>query len=316
MGELQIIEYDGEWTEPPGPGIYSGVPEAIYHGSRTSLSVSGAKLLLPPSCPAKFRWSMDNPRKPKKEFDFGHIVHGIVLGVGDPVFVMDPQVYGLLKDGSLAASPTQTKAWKDAAAAARDRGEIPVKVDDWVKADEMAAAVREDQVSGPLFEHGLAELSIYAVDPETGILLRGRTDWITWVDTVLNIIDLKTSMTANPAELKRKWWALSYHMQDPWYRRLLRLLGVADEIDFRFVAVDKEAPHLVTVPRYIEAARAEGERLNRQAIDLYAECSSTDDWPGYATSTVPLDIPGWVYRDGIDSDAQALIAELEGITES
>lgn len=315
VGDLQIFEYDGEWTEPPGPGIYSGVPESIYHGSRTSLSVSSAKLLLPPSCPALFRWSQDNPKPINKIYDFGHIVHHLVLGVGDPIFIMDPALHGLNKDGSPSAAPANTTKWKDTDAAARERGEIPVHIDKFAVAQAMAAAVVDDAIAGPLFADGIPELSIYVEDPETGVLLRGRVDWMTWVDGVLKVIDLKTSATVNPAELRRKWWGYAYHCQEAWYRRLLELLGVAEDIDFLFVAVDKNPPHLVTPGRYIESARAEGERLNRQAIDLFLECSTTDSWPGFVEGIAPLDIPGWVYRDGIDADAQALIAELEGITE-
>lgn len=311
--ELQIIEWDG-WDEPPGPGIYSGVPEGVYHGSKTSLSVSSAKLLLPPSCPAKFRWAQDNPKPINKNYDFGHIVHHLVLTVGDPIFVMDPAVHGLNKDGSVSSAPAQTKMWKDADAAARLRGEIPVHIDKYAVAEDMAAAVQRHPLAGPMFDEGQPELSIYAHDPETGILLRGRTDWLTYWNQRLTIIDLKTSATASPDELRRKWWGLGYHMQDPWYRTLLHLLGFED-VDFLFVAVDKSAPHIVTPGRYVPQAQAEGERLNRQAIDLFVECMAFDQWPDYATGITPLDIPGWVYRDGIDADAQALIAELEGITE-
>lgn len=314
MTEIPIIEYDG-WDEPPAPGIYSGVPEAIYHGSTRSLSVSSAKLLLPPSCPREFRWAQDNPKPINRNYDFGHLVHGLVLGVGDPIFVMDPAIHGTLKDGSVAASPKATKGWKDAEAQARDRGEIPVSIDEYLRASDMARAVQGDSDAGPLFEEGVPELSIYATDPESGVMLRGRTDWITFVNGVLTIVDLKTSATVNPAELRRKWWSYGYHMQDPWYRRLLLLLGVADEVDFRFVAVRKDAPHMVTVARYVESARAVGEELNRLAIGRYVECMAFDQWPEVADGVVPLDIPGFVYREGMDADAAALIAELEGIQE-
>ena len=66
---------------PEADGLYT-VDEQSYHRDRGSLSVSGAKLLLPPSCPAKFKERMDNPPPPKPHFDFGSIVHTLTPAPG------------------------------------------------------------------------------------------------------------------------------------------------------------------------------------------------------------------------------------------
>ena len=42
-------------TAPIEPGIYDKIPDEIYHGDRNSLSSTGARKLLAPSCPAKVR---------------------------------------------------------------------------------------------------------------------------------------------------------------------------------------------------------------------------------------------------------------------
>jgi hypothetical protein len=106
---------------PTEDGLFT-VEENTYHRDRGSLSCSGAKLLLPPSCPAKFRQRMDNPPEPKPHFDFGSVVHTLTLGAGSDYAVLEPAIHGLKRDGTIADSPTATTAWKAADADARVTG--------------------------------------------------------------------------------------------------------------------------------------------------------------------------------------------------
>ncbi len=277
---------------PTRDGIYGWIPEDLYHSDRASLSVSGAKLLLPPSCPAKFRYQMDNPRKPKREFDFGHLAHRLILGKGAEIAVLDPKVHGLKKDGTVADSPRACAGWKAAEAEARGRGQTPVHIEDYRRAEAMAEKVLTHPECGPWFNAGEAEQSGYAADSVTGTRLRGRADWITGE----LIVDVKTSITANPAELERKFWQFGYFMQDAWYRDLFGAATGAS-FDFRFVVVEKQPPHIVTVIEYDAEAIAEGRRQNRRAIDLYHRCHETGHWPDYADDVVSLSLPYWALKD-------------------
>ena len=210
---------------PTEDGLFT-VEENTYHRDRGSLSCSGAKLLLPPSCPAKFRQRMDNPPEPKPHFDFGSVVHTLTLGAGSDYAVLEPAIHGLKRDGTIADSPTATTAWKAADADARALGKIPIHVDDFTKARAMADAVRNHPEAGELFKRGHAEKSMYWTEPQSGIRLRGRADWLTLIGDRLTCVDLKTSVTANPTELVRPFWKFGYHLQAAWYRRLLIETGV------------------------------------------------------------------------------------------
>lgn len=298
---------------PTADGLHRFVDEAEYHQDRGSLSVSGAKLLLPPSCPAKFREYMDTERKPKKEWDFGHVAHHVVLGKGAEFKVLDPAVDGLKADGTPSDKPTATAAWRNAAADARARGLVPIHADDHTKAQLMAKRVLEHPAAGPLFIEGHAEVALYHTDPETGVRLRGRADWL---EPNGDLTDYKTSTTANPAELVRKMWQLGYFMQAAWYRGLVIALGLAENPRFRFVVQEKEPPFVVTVVEYDEDALAEGARLNREAIRLYVECRESDHWPGYSDDTVPISLPGWVARrDNANTNTDLMSALEAALTE-
>lgn len=302
---------------PESDGIYADVPEDVYHADRGSLSVSGAKLLLPPSCPAKFREAMDNPPKPKREYDFGHLAHRLLLGVGAEIGVLDPAVHGLKKDGMIADNPRATAAWKAAEADIRAQAATPVHIDDWRTAAAMADAVGEHPVAGPLFEEGQAETSMYHTVPGTGLRLRGRCDWITIIDGRTTVVDYKTSVTSNPAELTRICWVLGYHMQHAWYVDLLIVLGISDDPDFVFVVQEKTPPYVLSVVRYDYEALIEGRAANHRAQETYLRCRDCGVWPGYSDEAVTIGLPGWVGRETrVAADQQAaadIIAELEGI---
>jgi hypothetical protein len=273
--------------------------------------VSGAKLLLPPSCPKKFWHYINEPRKPKKVWDFGHVAHRLILGKGADYFVLDPAIHGLKADGTVADKSTATAAWKACEQAARDKGLIPIHIDEFDKAVAMANAVLADEDTAPIFATGEAEASVYATDPITGIRLRGRIDWLNpeyHDDGTMLIDDVKTSTTANPADLVWKFYTLGYWMQRAWYEDLLILAGLAERVDFVFTVVEKDPPHVVQSIRYDAEAVEAGRAANRRAIDLYARCMETGEWGGYTKGIPEISVPR---RARATEDNTDLIAALE-----
>ena len=110
--EAEIID---EITEP---GVYDDLDEAAYHADPVpggSLSASGAKLLLPPSCPALYRLPARPPEGRPAEFDYGTAAHKFVLGTGPEITVID-------------ALDWRTKAAQDARKDARAKGVIPLLI--------------------------------------------------------------------------------------------------------------------------------------------------------------------------------------------
>ncbi|KNX38074.1 PD-(D/E)XK nuclease-like domain-containing protein [Luteipulveratus halotolerans] len=258
--------------------------EATYHADRSSLSQSGAKLLL--DCPARFRYDMAHPVT-KAAYDIGHAVHEMILGTGQGVHVVD-------------AADWRTNAAKDAAKAAREAGRVPLLRKDFREARRMASAVRNHDIAGPLLaREGVSERSMYAEDPQTGVILRGRFDRLTThpADGRPVFVDVKTTPKggSNPATFARKVEEFGYYVQAPWYVDLANAAGVIDDPDalFVFVTVEKEPPYLVGVHTLAESWIDAGRERARHAIDLYADCLARDHWPAYADRITELHRPGW-----------------------
>ena len=264
------------------PGIYDGIPEPDYHADPVpagSLSQSGAKTIL--RAPALYRWQRDHPVH-KDVFDFGTAAHAKVLGKGAPVVVLDFPTW-------------QTNAAKAARDEARAKGETPLLVKDALIVDEMATALLEHRLASMLLAKGEPEVSAFAPDPATGVMRRGRVDWL----SRHVITDYKTAATADPAAFGRSAAAYGYHMQAAWYLDLFRDLG-ADVEAFAFIVQEKEPPYLVEVIELDERAVDRGRVLNARALERYRDCRASGVWPGYSgrdDQSTTVDLPPWAYRD-------------------
>jgi hypothetical protein len=264
------------------PGIYDDLDEATYHGDKGSLSVSGAKKLLPPSCPAIFKYERDNGQPHKAAFDFGHAAHAAVLGVGAPLEVVD-------------ADNWMTKAAKEAKAAAYAEGRVPLLAKEKAQVDGMAAALRAHPIASALLSNGKPEQSGYWLDTDRGITRRLRLDWLPDTDGgQLVVPDYKTTVSAEPRAISKAITNYGYYMQNAWYVDGLHALDVAEDISFVFIFQEKTAPYLVTVAELDAEAVLVGRKRNDEALDIYAQCIATETWPSYTDAIELVSLPAWL----------------------
>lgn len=244
-------------------GFIEDMPEREYHAHPTSLSVSGAKTLL--KAPALFKHQQANPVY-KDVFDFGSAAHSLVLGVGDPLCVID-------------AEDWRSKAARDLRDAARAKGETPILKADHLKVLAMADKLKQHKLAMQLLSEGNPEVSAFAPDEATGVTRRCRFDWLH--PTVLT--DYKTSASSNPHDLAGRYGAIKkwgYDQQAAWYLDLARDLGHPAQA-FAFIFQMKEAPFLVTVATVPEGELWDARDRNRQALERFRDCTESGIWPGY-----------------------------------
>lgn len=247
----------------PTRGMHSDVPEATYHSHRGSLSVSGAKLLL--RSPEKFKWQQEHPVH-KDVFDFGTAAHALVLGIGAPIHV----VY---------ADSWRTKDAKAEQDAARANGSTPLLEKDYQRVQQMADKLSSHSLAMRLLSEGEPEVSAYAIDEETGVMRRGRFDWLH--PTLL--VDYKSAASSDPAAWAGRYGVVNkfgYGMQAAWYTDLARALGHPAQA-FAFIAQEKEAPYSVSVVYVDDADLYDARAKNQAALERFRDCTATGIWPGY-----------------------------------
>lgn len=263
-------------------GLHDGINEVDYHADRGSLSVSGAKLLLGKS-PAHFKWQRDNGQPHKAAFDFGHAAHALVLGVGAPLAVVD-------------AEDWRTKAAQQQRKEAYEQGHTPLLRAEHETVVAMAAAIKAHPLASALFDpaHGKAEQSGYFADEPTGVTRRFRLDWLPNTDGGRLIVpDFKTTIDASPKAISKSLTDFGYASQARWYLDGINALGIAEHAAFLLVFIEKTPPHVVTVAEPDAEALAWGAERNRRALDLYARCVETGEWPGYSDDVELVSLPRW-----------------------
>jgi hypothetical protein len=242
--------------------IERDMPEAVYH-RRPELSQSQAKTVL--ECPARYLWEFDNPATPTDAMVLGSAVHSLVLG--------GPSVI------EVQADSWRSKDAREARIEADSNGMIPLLSKDYEKAVTMADAAMDTR----MFDDGETELSLVHGD------LRGRVD-------LLNgslIVDLKTTVSADPERFGRTAVDYGYHMQAAWYIDLVRALDLARAPQFVFVLVEKTAPYLTSIVELDDDAIRIGRERNAAAIEIWRECQTLDDWPGYGSTLHTVSLPQW-----------------------
>lgn len=279
------------------PGVYDLSAEE-YHKDPVaggSISSSGARRILLPGCPAKFRWQADHPEEIKRHFDVGKAAHQLVLGAG-------PELV------DLGVEELRTKAAKADDAAAREAGKLPLRSGDYAMVHEMAQALRAHPVASALFEPGTGrpEQSLVWFDERDRVWRRAMLDWLRerQRDGRLVVPDFKSCDSAAPAALSRAMAAHHYEQQAAWNEDAVTALGLNGDRPAVFLLVfqEKAEPYLITIVQPNAFAVRYGRRRNRQALQVFRRCQETGHWPGYAESVIELGLPGWAERDYLAAD--------------
>lgn len=257
-----------------------------YHAN-DALGSTGARIIAN-DCPAAFRW-----REPqvKREFDIGNATHLLCL---------EPEKF----KAKIGIVPFDDYRKKDAQTARDDiraDNQIPLLPNELEAVRTMRAAIFDDPIAGVAFRAGLAEQSLFWTDPEFGVRCKMRPDWLP--AHVRYLIDIKTSVSADPRDFEKAVVNYGYHQQAAWYLDGAEAATGNKPDRFAFIVVSKRPPHLVTTCWLDEDAIAWGRILNRYARGVYAWCRKRNHWPAYQPDIIgppkafTISLPHWAVKD-------------------
>lgn len=273
------------------PGVYELTDEE-YFGPQlagATLSSTGARELLKPGGPARFRHKADaGTVETKRAYDLGHGFHTLTLGSG-------PQPV------EFAGTGANPEAWqknddKSAVAKLRTEGKVPLRPSDFAAAHAMTKAVREHPIARVLLLAGQPERTLIWRDLATGVPCRAKADWLRGD----GLVDLKSAESAAEEALSKAAYAggrggHGYAIQAAFYLRGFRDRFPGVVPFFSFISVEKEPPYLVHVTQLKPRALDWGDRQVSQALQIYRDCTAADVWPGYPLDEITdIDLPAWV----------------------
>jgi hypothetical protein len=308
------------------PGAYRDVPHDRYHGAEIcdapSISATGLKVLAGAKgrrrkgqTPRHF-WETSNLNPHRKEREdtaalrFGRAFHDALLlpDAWDSNYHVLPAGFSRAKKKEMAVEIAEADA-------AIKAGLTCMKEDECLRVNYMADAMRADPLIAPFVGAGEAEVTFAWRDVETGVWLRARPDYML-ADLSIGL-NFKTAADASYSGFQTAIANNNY------------VQGAALELD-GYLAIFGEAPSRYFHPviekpgeewepgEYLATALWElpaedierGRWLNRMAIRTFAECLSSNKWPGYTPEPELCGLPSYA-RHVIDNGGAAEPADDE-----
>ena len=255
---------------PFGPGVYDGISNAAYH--RDPALGSTSLKTLATKTPSHYMWDKTHPKN-SDAFTLGTAAHSLIL---------ENDWRGIVV---VESDNWLTKAAKEAKVGALAEGKQPLLTKEWIQVQAMRDSVMAHPLARAAFTGHRAEASVFW--EEDGLSLKCRPD--AWKPGLL--VDLKTTINADPREFGRTAYNLGYHQSAAHYQDGVKE-ATGELLLFVFVLVEKTAPYLVSVVQLDDEALEAGRALNDRAKTIYRACEATGLWLGYE-SNEPITLPYW-----------------------
>lgn len=256
--------------------IIEGMSNADYHASE-GISKSGLDLIA--RSPAHYRYAA--PKEPSRAMEIGTAIHMAVL---EPTRYASHYVI-------CTATDRRAAAYKQAVeAVGTERVLLQSEADD---INAMQQSIWANPHAAAFLREARTELSVFTVDPVTGVKVRARFD----AQNGPRSLDIKKTKDARPAEFAKSVVNYRYMVQAAFYSDVWKWETGEDLSAFGFLTIEQESPNASAIYVLDDDAIEYGRRLYRRDLDSYARCLDADDWPSLETKPQVLSLPAWAIKE-------------------
>lgn len=242
------------------------------------------------------------PRKETKALSFGTCGHAAVL---EPArFAREYVAWNRRskpdENGKTKAAPRNGQHW-DAFKMANQGKEI-VTLDEYERAVELRNAIWAEPESASVLEGVKTEVALVWENRETGILCKGRIDWLKELSRV-SIGDLKTGRDISPGPFFQDAAKRHYHTKMAWYSdAVAQLLNLDENPETLVLAVENSFPFDSVVYEFEDEELQIGRDEYSFLIRKLADCNKSGQFFGIANRTrMKYRIPRWATEDPEDT---------------
>ena len=256
----------------------------------------------------------ENERESKKHLDFGTLAHTLFL---------EPDQF----ENEFAVIPADApKPPTDVMRNAKNPSEDSIKRVQWW--DQFAAehgtkiTITEDLLLGAKRiadnlrtlssyvimknNFGMAEASIFFVDPVFGLQLRIRPDYHIAPCTAFPnglLLDVKTSTDARAFKFSKSCSDFGYDLSASMYREgFQQYYGTQDKPDFLFLVAESTAPFNVKQYRASDLFLSVGNARYNRSKELLAESLLMGEWDGYSKDLEEIYLPSYMTKQALEHD--------------
>ena len=152
-------------------------------------------------------------------------------------------------------------------------------------------AVHNHPLAAGLLTGGKAEQTVYAIDKETGELIKCRMDYLP--DNGSMIVDVKSTEDASPSGFGKSAANYRYPVQTAWYNHVIDEAFGEHPPHWVFLAFEKEPPYAIGVYFTQPEDTARAAIAARRDFMRIVEAKRAGVWPDYGTEALPLTLPTW-----------------------
>lgn len=239
------------------------------------------------------------PLAPTAAMDEGSLIHELLLRAESEV--LDRLVV-------VQADNWRTKAAQEKRDAARDAGKLPMLEREVDEARERCCHIMARLLDRGIRLCGASEIAAFwqeTASDGTIVQCRGMFDHLIHVDGV--IYDLKKLRSAHPKAIRKSVEGYGYHLQAAAYTRALEQIDpkLQGRVKFQWLCVEAEEPYGVTVAEPAGSMRALGTACWTQAVDSWAQCMATNEWPAYPREVARIEASPWALEGAFEEEGAA-----------
>lgn len=280
----------------PPPKLYENIPFGQYL-SWDAMSQSAVK---PLAKSAAHYQAWLSKQENTKALRVGHITDTLVFepDLWEDNYKVKPRTYKA-SDGTVKpwnGNATVCKQWMEDA---ETLGKIIISGPEYDEAVRVSTAVRGHPAAAAALSEGKSQVSMVWIDPDSGVLCKGRLDWL----TATGIYDLKTTKEGGPEQhqFPRECVTYGYHIQAAFYTDgYEQLTGVA--LPYHLIIAEKGSPYAVGVRRMEYPSLLAGHNIYKRTLLNYKGCCERKKWPGFSDFIEPMNIPTWALRQELGDD--------------
>lgn len=249
-----------------------------------ALNFSRAKFLL--TSAAHFRSASDEDQEETDAMRFGTLAHGMILEGKNPLHQF------AIKPAGMSFATKEGKAWRDAQT-------LPIITEEEANGlPRMAQAVADNPdaaaiLRGCRYRETPIFFSLHGIECKALIDAHGHDGAGQWA-----VCDFKTAVDASPRGFSKALLDRHYDMQAAWYcDGLAQTHGLESPPWWVWIVAEKKPPFVTAVYTPELEVLESGRAKIRRALELYAECVASGEWPMPFRGVNTIQLPAWAKKE-------------------
>lgn len=283
----EITEFTNQLIDCDFKGVFT-VKDEVYHNG---IGISQSRFSYLKKSPnfyfhKTYKSIQSNLNRPR-HFQEGDFIHRIILEKKTVanLFVSEAPILRLAWEAKPESKNIRaTKEYKQGVANARLDGKDVIRDELFEEIHILEDYIQEEPILKNILDNGIPEKAMYCICKETGLIRKGKADFIMPADgDKLSLLDVKSSRNIEPDKFEWSVYNYGYHTQGAYYTDLLSDATGKEIKDYMLLTIEKESPFECDLGFFdgptLEAGRTGSKNGYMKFLSILAECYKAELFP-------------------------------------